>query len=450
MKVAVIGGGSYLWSFGFARQFVASERLDDVTISLMDISKDALDLVAAAAGVCNDRAGSPIAIESTTDRAEALEGADFVIVSISTGGLDAMDVDTTVPEKYGIWHTVGDTVGPGGWSRAVRNIPVFRDIAADMKELCPDAWMVNVSNPLSVLTRVPGREFGIKSIGLCPGVEDQAATYLRIAGIDESARVDYTVTGIDHGSWFTRLYADGEDVLERLRAMGFCRDDGVLPAAVKTDDPLATDATSRAIFAEWAEIGYLPSISDRHAVENWPWYLPRDKEGQIPMDLTRTTTAQRREGLELRRKRLTEYAASDGAEESGAGHGDDPVVAIIEALSGLREFTYSTNYTNIGQTPELLPGAVVETRARYDAGGVHPFASPMPPVLQAMVAPHVIRQEAVIDIALSGGFSELVALVRTDPMCSRLEAGQCRKMMREMLDANSQLIQNPRLLEFDS
>jgi len=447
MKITVIGGGSLLWAFGFARQFVGSRSLEDVTLVLMDLNAEALELVGTAAGMCNRRSGSPITIETTTDRDAALDGADFVVVSISTGGLAAMRHDIEIPQRYGIWHTVGDTVGPGGWSRALRNIPVFFDLAEGMSRLCPRAWLINVSNPLSVLTRVPQREFGIRSVGCCPGVDGHARTLARLAGFGPGARIDYVVTGIDHGSWFTSLHADGVDVIGELRGLGYCRSDGKLPSEVETADPLAEAASSRAVFAIWRETGFMPAINDRHAVENWPWFLARENERDIPFGLKRTSVDERAERYGARRRRLEEYIASDGEQEHGAGHGDDPVLQMIEALSGHGSFLSGANYMNVGQIPGLPEGAVVETRCRFDAAGVHPLTSPMPPLIKAMVLPQVLRQEAVIDIALSGGFDELAALVLTDPLCSRLEMGECRRMLREMLEANRRLIRNPELLE---
>jgi len=416
-------------------------------LCLMDIAPAALELVGSAARICNGKSGSPIAIDTTGDLEAALEGADFVIVSISTGGLEAMAADLGVPERYGIWHTVGDTVGPGGWLRAVRNVPVFDRIGSRARELCPGAWLINVSNPLTVLTRVATRAHGGRCVGLCPGVEEHARTLAGLAGFGPDARIDYAVTGIDHGSWFTALAADGVDVIARLGEMGYCRADGVVPGEARTPDALAEEASSRAVFAIWAEIGYMPAINDRHAVENWPWFLARAAESQIPFHLKRTSIAERRDWLAARRRRLEDYVSSGGTTEQGAGHGDDPVITVVEALAGFRDFTYGVNCANVGQIPELAAGAVVETRARFDACGVHPFASPMPPVIQALVAPQVVRQEAIVDIALRGSFDQLAALVRTDPLCARLEPGQCARMVAEMVEATRRWIANPRLLE---
>jgi alpha-galactosidase/6-phospho-beta-glucosidase family protein len=139
MKITVIGGGSFVWSLGLCNQLIRSERLSDVSVTLMDVDPAGLDLVRQAAEICNRKKGSPIRMDKTTDLLPALDGADFVFVSIAVGGLDAMQHDLQIPERYGIWQTVGDTVGPGGWCRALRNIPVFHDIAATMHERCPGA-----------------------------------------------------------------------------------------------------------------------------------------------------------------------------------------------------------------------------------------------------------------------------------------------------------------------
>ena len=444
MKATIIGGGSYGWAIGFMRQLIGSEVLPDLRVTLMDLDPEALGYVAKAVAKYQEIRGTHLPVETTTDLDAALDGADFVLVSISTGGLEAMRADVEIPEQYGIWHTVGDTVGPGGWCRAVRNVYVFDDLGRRMKARCPDAWMLNVSNPLTVLTRTPRRNHGIRSIGMCPGVEGHVASLTRLAKLEGAKQVDYTVTGIDHGSWLTRLMADGVDVLERLRELGFCRSDDQLPGTMKSDDPMPGQFGSRAIFAAWRELGYMPGINDRHAIENWPWFLT-DPAGKLEFGIVRTKIAERYEWRKIARKRLEDFIRT--GELGGLGHGDDPVVAVIECLLGKRSLLFGANYENVGQIPQLPLGAVVETRCRFDGAGVHPEASPMPPLLTALVAPHVLRQEMVIDIALHGSFDELAALVTTDPLCTRLKMGQARAMVRQMIQANAKYIKNPRLLE---
>jgi len=197
-----------------------------------------------------------------------------------------------------------------------------------------------------------------------------------------------------------------------------------------------------------ARIGYMPAIGDRHAVENWPWFLLVDPV-KLPYGIKRTTIAERMQWRQQTRKKL-ELSVKEWRKASMKDighHGDDAVISVIESLCGKGSFLWTSNYRNVGQIPELPMEAVVETRCLFDAAGVHPLCAPMPKIIQTMVLPQVLRQEAILDIALQGTFDKLVALVQTDPLCSRLPMGACRKMVRKMLSANKSLIKNDRLLE---
>lgn len=447
MKTAVIGGGSFLWTFGIIRQFVDSQHLSDVTLSLMDIDPDALKLVHAAGQIYIKEHGSPVKLLATTDLDEALDGAEYVIVCISTGGLDAMAFDLDIPRKYGVVHTVGDTVGPAGISRTVRNVPVFAHIAERMHAKCPGAWMLNITNPLTPLTRVPNKLFGIQTFGICTGSMEMADALVKHAGL-KWERVEYVLTGINHGAWYTKLFAQGQDVLARIRDMGFWRDDDELPETIYLEDQKVGVYGARALFAVWRTLGVMPAINDRHCVENWPWFL-HVPDGKLGYGLETTPIEKRYEGKKSRRKALEKIVA-DGkvGSRNALGHGDDPIVAIIESLRGFRSITMPVNCPNIGQIPEAPAGAVVETCGIVDAAGVHPHASPMPPAIQCITLPHIIRQEALIDIAMNGSFDDLVAITASDPICTRMKIHEPRQMMRELMEAHRQYIPNPRLLEF--
>lgn len=443
-KITIIGGGSYGWAFGFIRQFADVENNNEYELVLNDINEEALNIVFSAGMKYIKDNKSGLILRKIMNLNKAIDSADFILVTISTGGLETMKNDLEIPEKYGVLHTVGDTVGPAGWSRAVRNIPVFYDIGERVKKYAPDAWLLNMSNPLTILTRVPNKCFGIKSVGMCPGVEEMVKTLVEMAGLDPAAaKADFTVSGIDHGSWFTKLHADGIDILEKLKEKGYYRsDDKFSSNNENNNDPFS----SRAVFAVWREIGYMPSICDRHSVENWPWFL-LDKKKKLGFSLQRTTIEDRKKNLQAAKKLHVDYIAGK-KEMPGAGHGSDPVPEVVFALNGHKRLMWASNYPNIDQIPGLPEGAVVETRCFFDAAGVHPLVSPMPNVLKTLVLPHVLRQEMIIDIALHGSFDELVSLMTTDPLCSRIPFGKCREMTRELLEANKKYIRNPRLLEF--
>ena len=158
VKIAIIGGGSYGWTFTIVRDLVVTPELEGSTIVLEDIDADAFKITGPLCRKVVRKSGRKFTIETTTSEAAALKGADYVILTISTGGFDTMEHDIGVPLKYGIYQSVGDTVGPGGISRALRNIPVVVDIGRHMEKLCPAAWMLNYSNPLTTLSRALTRE----------------------------------------------------------------------------------------------------------------------------------------------------------------------------------------------------------------------------------------------------------------------------------------------------
>ena len=450
-KIVIIGGGSYNWAFGFTRQLAYSRNSADYHLVLHDIDQEPLDLVFRAAEKYITETSSTIKLEKNLDLESSLKGADFILVTITTGGLKAMEYDLAIPEKYGIRHTVGDTVGPGGWSRAIRNIPVFYDISEKIKRICPDAWILNMSNPLTPLTRVPTKYFGLKAVGMCPGVEFMAMGLIEMAGLNpKTERKDFTCTGIDHGSWFTSLYADGLDVLAILKEKGYYRSDGNVPD-MTFNDPLMGECLSRAAFAIWREIGYMPTISDRHTVENYPWFINnKNSDDELSFfSLERTPISVREKMFAEMRDKHTDYLNDEiSADQIGSGHGNDPVPTVVEALSGAKDFLWTSNYGNIGQVPDIPEGAVVETRCRFDAAGVHPLVSPMPRILKTLTLPTILRQESVVDIAMDGTFDDFAALMTTDPLCGHLKLGEARNLAMELIEANGDFITNPKLFKF--
>src|SRR5262249_6410983 len=151
-RICFVGGGSYNWMPKLLADLALTPDLEG-TIVLHDLSARALEDISQYGRKAFASVGSNFNIETTTDLDRGLDGADFVVVTITTGGLDTMALDLAIPERYGIYQSVGDTVGPGGLSRALRNVPVMVRIARAMERRCPDAWILNLTNPMTVLTR---------------------------------------------------------------------------------------------------------------------------------------------------------------------------------------------------------------------------------------------------------------------------------------------------------
>jgi alpha-galactosidase len=166
-KISFIGGGSVQWSPKIVTDIALCETLAGAQLVLQDIDAEALDLLTHASRRIATQAGGSLQVTATLDRAEALGDADFVILCVGIGGLPAMRHDLDIPERYGIYQPVGDTVGPGGLARGLRHIPFAVQIAREMEHLCPDAWMLNLTNPMTTICRGMTRATGIRTIGLC-------------------------------------------------------------------------------------------------------------------------------------------------------------------------------------------------------------------------------------------------------------------------------------------
>jgi len=437
-KITLVGGGSYPWTPGMLRNVLGNKRLNGSHVVMHDIDPEPLALTYRLALKCREITGTDTTFEQTTDQAAALEGADYVVVTISTGRLKTMRVDLEVPEKYGIFQPVGDTVGPGGLSRALRNVPVFLQMAQAMEKRCPKAWMLNLSNPLSALTRVVNKETGIRALGVCHGVIGTARDYARFLGA-KLEECSYVNSGIDHCSWFPRFLVKGRSAEELLQERGVDKWLAKPPAEAERDHTFGGLYHYRCGLQLWRALGVLPAIGDRHMAEFLPTYL-RGLDNVRKYGLVRTTIADREGYYVKARARIERWLSGEekldlppATDVVGARQSDD-IAAWIVALSGGPALEDNVNMPNLGQIPELPLGAVVETRAVLDGSGAHPLASPLPKQLVPIVRPHVLRQELTMEAALEGSFEKALAALATDPLLDGIETA--RPLLEEMLAAN--------------
>ena len=210
MQITIVGGGSYQWTPELLADLLGTESLRGAHYVLEDIDPAPLEKMQALGRLVGEALGAKATFATTTDQRRALEGADFVIVTISTGGFDSMSVDLDVPARYGIRQSVGDTVGPGGINRALRNIPVLVGVGEDMGKICPDAWMLNITNPMTCLTRAVCQQTAVKTVGLCHEVGNWTMDLAIALGKPHEA-VRPTVAGVNHFPVVTALDVEGED-----------------------------------------------------------------------------------------------------------------------------------------------------------------------------------------------------------------------------------------------
>jgi alpha-galactosidase/6-phospho-beta-glucosidase family protein len=435
VRIALIGGGSYAWGALFVRDIVCTPELGGSTLVLHDIDPEPLDLVYTLGGKMLRHGDRPFVLKRTVDLDEALEGVDFVILTITTGGLEAMRHDLEIPERYGIYQSVGDTVGPGGLARALRNIPVVLDLAQRMERLCPDAWLLNYTNPMTTLCRAVTRETRIRAVGLCHeylGVRHRLAQIWEVTETDIQAKL----AGINHLAWILDLTVGGREGMPKLYDLAEqILASGGVPGIEEAGRSSSIDRGL--IKAHLLRIfGALPAAGDRHVAEFFPWFLTEAAGRGQKYGVVRTRVDERyqwrREDEHLNRSLLEDEAALGRWLQHQSGEAANQIIA---ALCGHGRYTGPLNLPNEGQIANLLPGVVVETLGVADAAGASGFpVGDLPPGVQAVVARHVLNQEMILDAALRGDRSLALQALLNDPLLGEVDGAE--GMLDEMLAAN--------------
>ncbi|UUZ90930.1 hypothetical protein LJK87_34810 [Paenibacillus sp. P25] len=211
IKIAMIGAGSIGFTRRLLMDILSVPEFRDAQFRFMDIHEENLTMVTNLCRKMIESNGLPATIEPTLNQREAIAGADYVFCTARVGGLEAFRHDIEIPLKYGVDQCVGDTLGPGGVFFALRTIPVLLDIARDMREVAPDASLLNYSNPMAMNTWALRRAGGIRAVGLCHGVQHSHALISKALGLPKE-EVDYTAAGINHQTWFIKVAHQGRDL----------------------------------------------------------------------------------------------------------------------------------------------------------------------------------------------------------------------------------------------
>jgi alpha-galactosidase/6-phospho-beta-glucosidase family protein len=436
VRIALVGGGSYAWGPLFIRDMVCTPELSGSTLVLHDIDPEALDLLYTLGCKMVRQGDRPFLLERTLDPDEALQGADFVILTVTTGGLEAMRHDLEIPEKFGVYQSVGDTVGPGGLARALRSVPVVLDLARRMERLCPDAWLLNYTNPMATLCRGVTRETCIRVIGLCHeyvGVRHRLAQIWEVAEDDIQAEL----AGINHLAWVLDLKVHGREAMPQLHELaGRIMETG--GAVLGTQEEGRSSSIDRALIkARLLRIyGALPAAGDRHVAEFFPWFLTEAAGRGRKYGIRRTSVDERyewhREDERLIRSLLADEEILGQWLQHQSGEAANQIVA---ALCGHGRYMGPLNLPNEGQITNLPPGVIVETLGVVEAAGVRGFpVGDLPPGVQAVVARHVFNQEMIVEAALKGDRKLALQATLNDPLLQ--EVDRAERMLDEMLEAH--------------
>jgi alpha-galactosidase len=437
MKISLVGGGGYAWTPMLMTNFITNPFFNGSHICLMDINEEAL---AQTSSACRKTlvaaAASRLTIETTTDLDDALKGADYVIVAIAHGGIRAEVEDLRIGRKYGYFNMGGEEVGVSGCSRTLRHVPEIVRIARRMEDLCPDAEFLNVSNPLTALTRSINKYTGVKGYGFCHGVVNHLSPMFPLFGADSWDGVDFNVAGVDHCSWLLDIRYKGQDALAIMREKGLIDMANQGRLNVMADDPFANREQLRLRFMLWGILGYMPAISDRHIIEFFAQIIGRKEYRDFfNVDSNFDRPTEKLEWAERYKDDVLNVVA--GKKKPSLNRSAEIVDRFICARAGGGALLDVMNVPNVGQVPNLPRDSVVETKCLVDATGVHPvIAGPLPPVIESIVRPIIIRQELYMEAAMENSFEKLRAALSTDPLVCDFR--YLDEMCRELLDYNSQ------------
>ncbi|MBB5083329.1 alpha-glucosidase/alpha-galactosidase [Nonomuraea endophytica] len=390
MKIVFVGAGSVVFTQGLLADLMAFPELKDAHIALHDIDAERLDVAEAVArriGVTN--------LSASLDRKNALENADFVINMIQVGGHAATVTDFEIPARYGLRQTIADTIGVGGVFRALRTFPVLDALAADMNAVCPDAWLLNYTNPMAMnVWYLSGKVRNV--VGLCHSVYWTMHDLAALVGVPYE-EVTYLAAGVNHQAWVLRFERDGENLYDRLDVR----------------DP---ELSRRVRVEMFRRLGYYPTETSEHSAEYLPWLLRHDSEIErlrIPVG----------DYVRISAENLAEYGRTRDAVRHGQaltveGTNEYAPQIIHSIATGTPRIVYG-NVVNDGLISNLPAGCVVEVPCAVDSGGVRPTrVGALPPQCAALNQAYVSVAELTVRAALEGRPDHVRHAVMVDPNAS--------------------------------
>lgn len=437
MKIVIVGGGSVNWVPAIVRDMLLTPALACAEYVLLDVDPRASALTRAFMEKLACEVGARPRFVATPRR-EALRGAQYVVITISTGGLDAMGRDLAIPERFGIYHTVGDTSGPGGWARFIRNFDVFVSLARDINRHAPGAFVLNYTNPMTTLTDVLARLCKGPVIGLCHGLFENLELirkFYRLSGEDEIA-VRYA--GLNHFFWITAARAGSVDILadfdRRLRRQSFT---DLLKIAHR--DAMGFKSHREVATELFRLTGAMPYLGDRHTSEFFPWYIT-SRDNMARYKLQRTTIAERK-ARKRRTWRDLEKMLKGPLPEGYKQRTRETAADIIAAHSQGKVFIDVGNLPNTGQIANLPGGLVVETAVRVDRTGVSPIVfGNLPPAVHGFIEPYAHVFPMMADACFRKDRKLALQALRLDPVCSHLNGRQVAELGERLLAAHRKFI----------
>ncbi|MDN5276391.1 MAG: alpha-galactosidase [Clostridiales bacterium] len=427
-KIAFIGAGSFGFTRSLVRDILTYPALQDCTIALMDIDEERLGYIKKAVDKIIEAGNYPAKVIATTDRAEALKGADGVICTILVGRVHVWRHDIEIPKKYGVDINVGDTRGPAGIFRALRTIPVMLDICRDIERYCPDAILLNYTNPMAMLCRAMQGETKVKVTGLCHSVQGTAEMLASWIGapIEE---ITYVCAGINHQAWFLEFKWNGKDAYPLIRE------------AVQRPEIYNQEQVRNEMFLH---LGYYVTESSGHNSEYNAWF--RKRPDLIEKYCTHGTGWNPGEYAYilkeyLRREDTWRDEIKKWLEQDTVNlkRGKEYAAGILNAVIGDGTlYKFNGNVRNFGLIDNLPEGCCVEVPVLASKYGFEPIhVGPLPPHLAILNNVNAMCEELAVEGALTGDPTKIYQAIYFDPLTSAvLSLAEIKQMVREMFEVN--------------
>jgi alpha-galactosidase len=400
-KITFLGAGSTVFAKNVLGDCMLTPALQGFELALFDIDPVRLQDSENMLNNIKKTSGSTCVIKSYSNRKEALRGAKFVVNAIQVGGYDPCTItDFEIPKKFGLRQTIADTIGIGGIFRNLRTIPVMLDFAADVREVCPDAWFLNYTNPMAVLTNVMNTYGGVKTVGLCHSVQSCVPDMFKHLDLDTTG-VKAKIAGINHMAWLLEITKDGVDLYPEIKKRAAAKQ------SEKHGDMVRYEVMQK--------FGYYNTESSEHTAEYHPYFIKRNypeliERFNIPLD-----EYPRRCVVQLDRwQKMREELVNDENLQHVRSH--EYASYIFEAMETDIPFKIGGNVMNTGLITNLPTEACVEVPCLVDRSGVTPtYVGNLPPQLAALNRTNINTQLLTIEAAITGKREHIYHAAMLDP-----------------------------------
>jgi alpha-galactosidase len=431
-KIVYIGAGSHQFARRLITDILCYPELRESTITLMDIAKDPLELITSFTRKLCEQQGFKTRIESTTDRRKALEGANYVITTIRVGGQAAAQADRAVAEKYEL--KTGNIIGPIGVFDGAREVPVLLDICRDMEELCPDAWLINYTNPMAINSWAISDYSRIKNVGLCHSVQHTATELAKYIGVPYE-EISFWTAGINHMAWFLDFRWRGEDAYPILRER--FKDPEVYSAPdAHWDGP---DIVRAEVFKTF---GYYVTECSTIMAEYVPYFRKRNRPDLFDKYKLRKVESKAAAKDQVNKdEKLKQQIKSNF--QFPMIHSGEYVSIIIRAIETGIPARINGNVKNTGLITNLPEGCCVEVPCLVDKEGIKPcFVGDLPAQLAALNRTNISVQELAVRGIAEKDRTKMFHAMLLDPLsASMLTIDEIRQMTDEMFTAGAQYLQ---------